>query len=560
LVRHINNQNITWSAFTAILLHHLGIRYACISPGARNSPLTYTFTEKSGITCFSHVDERSSAFFALGLAKSSLSPVVLISTSGTAPANFYPAVIEASLSRIPLIILSADRPNYLVGSGANQTINQQNLYGNHVRYFEDVGLPTEKMDDLKKYLIIAFQNSVGYTLKYPPGPVHLNFPFDEPLLPEKLDKVDLFTFGLNSKPKMKLNFQIPILQNAKRPLIIAGPMEGNSHQKDMIAFGEKINAPILADPLSQLRYGFDSKLILSHYDIFCRYTKLQPDLIIRFGRKPTSKILCQLLKKWRNITILIDAWQKFNDDSSHSIQSSISQYCREQLQNVIWEGGSNWVNQLLSLESIVENEIQGNDTFHEGNIIKICLKSIQDKGCFIIGNSMPIRNVDMFTSTSKKLIHTYSNRGASGIDGVISTALGISIEKNTNNALLIIGDLSFYHDMNGLLALKYGMNISIVVINNKGGGIFSFMPISNSGLKKYDLFWTTDTCLDIEKVAHLYNCRYYLSKDLNELGNNIQESFNIKGVKIIEVKTIIDENITAHKILLDNVQRLISEI
>ncbi|SVB76544.1 uncharacterized protein METZ01_LOCUS229398, partial [marine metagenome] len=214
------------------------------------------------------------------------------------------------MSRIPLIILSADRPDFLVGSGANQTINQQNLYGNHIRYFADVGLPIEKLDALKKNLVMAFQNAVGYALKFPPGPVHLNFPFDEPLLPEKLDKTDLSAFVFNSNPEIKLNFQIPILQKANRPLIIAGPMEGNPHQKEMIKFGEKINAPILADPLSQLRYGFNSKLIFSHYDIFCRYTKLQPDLIIRFGRKPTSKILCQLLKKWRNITILIDAWQK----------------------------------------------------------------------------------------------------------------------------------------------------------------------------------------------------------------------------------------------------------
>ena len=169
---------------------------------ARNSPLTYTFTEKSKIICYSHVDERSSAFFALGLAKSSLSPVVLISTSGTAAANFFPAVIEASLSRIPLIILSADRPDFLVGSGANQTINQQNLYGNHIRYFADVGLPIEKLDALKKNLVMAFQNAVGYALKFPPGPVHLNFPFDEPLLPKKLDKTNATDFTVLSSSEL----------------------------------------------------------------------------------------------------------------------------------------------------------------------------------------------------------------------------------------------------------------------------------------------------------------------------------------------------------------------
>ena len=462
------------------------------------------------------------------------------------------------MSRIPLIILSADRPDFLVGSGANQTINQQNLYGNHIRYFADVGLPTEKLDALKKNLVMAFQNAVGYALKFPPGPVHLNFPFDEPLLPEKLDKTDLSAFVFNSNPEIKLNFQIPILQKANRPLIIAGPMEGNPHQKEMIKFGEKINAPILADPLSQLRYGFSSKLIFSHYDIFFRYAQLQPDLVIRFGRKPTSKIVCQLLKKWLNITTLVDDWQKFNDDSPRFIQSSISEYCREQVRNIVWKGSKNWVNQLLSLESIVENEIQENDVFHEGNIVITCLKSIKGSECFFIGNSMPIRDVDMFTSTSEKLTHTYSNRGASGIDGVISTALGVSLDKNTPHSLLLIGDLSFYHDMNGLLASRNGMNLSIVVINNKGGGIFSFLPISNSGLKKYDQFWITDTCLDLEKIADLYKCRYYLSKDLKELENDIRASFKVNGVKIIEIKTVISENITAHKKFMETAERIIS--
>ena len=144
--------NILWSVFTASYLHQFGVHYACISPGARNSPLTYAFTEKSGITCFSHVDERSSSFFGLGLAKSTQNPVVLISTSGTAPANYYPAVIEASLSMVPLIILSADRPDFLVNTGANQTINQQNLYGIQVRYFADVGLPDKKLDLLQEIL------------------------------------------------------------------------------------------------------------------------------------------------------------------------------------------------------------------------------------------------------------------------------------------------------------------------------------------------------------------------------------------------------------------------
>lgn len=511
------------------------------------------------ITCFSHVDERSSAYFALGLAKSTQKPVVLISTSGTAPANFYPAVIEASLSRVPIIILSADRPNYLVGTGANQTIDQQNLYGNHVRCFIDVGLPTMELNYLQENLEKAFQNADGSDYQIPPGPVHLNFPFDEPLLPEKLEEIQIHLFKSHAKPETKINLHCPILKEAERPLIIVGPMEGNSHQKEVMNLAKKINAPILADPISQLRYGFDSKLILAHYDIFLRFADIQPDLIIRFGRKPTSKVLCQLLQSWKNNTVLVDAWLQYNDDCPNFIQFSIGDYCRKQIQYIEWIGCAKWLKQLLSLEKTVKNEIHKDEKYYEGNIAKVCLNAIGDEGCFIIGNSMPVRDTDMFTSTSKQKVAIFSNRGASGIDGVVSTALGTCEGRKGFHSLLLIGDLSFYHDMNGLLASKYGINLTIVVINNSGGGIFSFLPIAHAGMEKYDQFWITDTGLNIEKVAELYNCRYYFTNNLKELENNLKDSFNGTGVKIIEVKIVISENIMDHRNFIGKVERLVTE-
>ena len=292
------------------------------------------------------MDERSSAFFALGLAKSTKKPVVLISTSGTAPANFYPAVIEASLSRVPLIILSADRPPYLIGTGANQTINQQNLYGSHVCNFTDVGLPQNNNESLKDHLFTAFQHSSGLKFEEPPGPVHLNFPFDEPLLPENVSGINPLSFTFENIEIPVVKFSIPILTKSKQPLIIVGPIEGNRHQNDIIQLAEKLNAPILADPLSQLRFGTESKIVLSNYDYFLRYKKINPDLIIRFGRKPTSKVMNQLLDKWKNKTILIDAWEQFNDDCPQFIQSTIRKYCQYQIKNCSWQGENGWRKQL----------------------------------------------------------------------------------------------------------------------------------------------------------------------------------------------------------------------
>ena len=196
--------------------------------------------------------------------------------------------------------------------------------------------------------------------------------------------------------------------------------------------------------------------------------------------------------------------------------------------------------------------------FHEGVIAKVCFESIGEGGHIFAGNSMPIRDVDMFTSTSGKKVTVYSNRGASGIDGVISTALGMCTVSGSSHSLLLIGDLSFYHDMNGLLASRYGMNLTIVVINNSGGGIFSFLPIADAGMDQFEQFWTTDTRLNIEKSAELYNCRYYSAQNILELTNCVQESIKKDGVKIVEVKTVISENIIAHRNFLEKVKLLLS--
>ena len=505
------------------------------------------------------MDERSSAFFALGLAKSTQNPVVLICTSGTAGANYFPAVIEASLGRVPLLILTADRPHNLVGTGANQTIDQENLYGNHVRYFTDVGLPKNDYERLQEKLKSAFNLTTGFDLNQPPGPVHLNFPFDEPLLPENVCNINSPSITFENIEKSDAKFSIPILSKSTQPLIIVGPMEGNRHQKELIQLAEKIKAPILADPLSQLRFGSASKIVLANYDYFLRYKEIIPDLIIRFGRKPTSKVLNQLLDNWKDRTILIDAWRQFNDDCPQFIQSTIGGYCQYQIENCDWKGGEEWQNQLLAWEKQVSKFLLQESVYSEGTIAKCCVESIEDGGKFFIGNSMPIRDVDMFSLTSTKRIDTYSNRGASGIDGVISSSLGMSHNSENKNALLLIGDVSFYHDMNGLLASRHEVNLTIVVINNGGGGIFSFLPIAESGVESFSRFWTTDTGLSIEKVAELYNSKYYLADNLQGLEKSIIDSFTIKGVKIIEVKTTIQKNIKAHNRLSNKIKAALSD-
>ena len=534
-----------------------GVLYACISPGARNSPLTYTFTNHTNITCYSHIDERSSSFFGLGLAKSSNKPVIILSTSGTATANFLPAVIEASLGRVPIIILSADRPEYLISTGANQTINQQKLFGNHVRYFKDIGLPSKNIDSLGNILEEAMSFAIGADYKLPPGPVHLNVPFDEPLFINSVEKNKTKNFLISRlKWNKPAENKISILEKANKPLIVVGPMESNQHQNDIISFSDKIQAPILADPLSQIRYGYSSTQITAHYDHFLQTINILPDLIIRFGKKPTSKKLCKLLDDNKKHTYLVDSWMQYNDDCINFIQSPIDRFCRKQISGIMWEGKLEWKNLFLSYEERIKQLIQSEEEYSEASIVRVCHELLEKGDQFIIGNSMPIRDVDMFTPVSTTQIDTYANRGVSGIDGVISTALGISINNN-RKSLLIIGDLSFYHDMNGLLASKYGMDITIVIINNNGGGIFSFLPIAEVGIKGFDKYWTTNTGLDFHKVAELYQCGYSKATNLDEVKLYVQKNLKKKGVQIVEVQICIDENVQAHKKFSEKVQSLL---
>ena len=303
-----------------------------------------------------------------------------------------------------------------------------------------------------------------------------------------------------------------------------------------------------------MRFGYNNTLIISNYDLLLKIIAISPNLILRFGRKPTSKTLCQLLDSNKNKSYLIDPWLQYNDDSTHYIQSEIDDFCSNQCNNINWKASNSWTKQFIELEKQIHDFIQNEKTFIEANIARTCLETLKSNDQFIIGNSMPIRDVDMFCQSTITSINTYSNRGASGIDGIVSTALGISMHSN-NNALLLIGDLSFYHDMNGLLATKNNINLTIVVINNHGGGIFSYLPIAKQNIKSFKEFWTTNIDLDIKTVANLYQCKYDKCNNLNELYQSIINSFHTTGTNIIEVCVDIDKNVTYYESMLLKLKR-----
>ena len=362
-------------------------------------------------------------------------------------------------------------------------------------------------------------------------------------------------------PKINLaKAKIPLLKSFNRPVIIVGPYEENTYQEEIIALANKLGAPILADPLSQLRYGYNDSLIISNYDYIFRVHEFNPDLIIRFGRKPVSKILNGFMDKNNDKIILVDPWDQFNDDSKYFIKSDIRDYCLYQIKYSQYSGSNEWKHKFLKLESLITEILIENLEFSEGSIAQSIVESLRDNDIFIIGNSMPIRDVDMFSLTSKTKFFTFANRGASGIDGVLSTSFGINENYTSGGSVLLIGDISFLHDIGGLLAIDHEYQITIVINNNSGGGIFSFLPISNSGIKKFDKFWTTNRNINIKKIAELYNCHHYPINNLMDFKKTLLDSFSIKGVKIIEVEIDIDMNVKSHELILHRISKQISDI
>jgi 2-succinyl-5-enolpyruvyl-6-hydroxy-3-cyclohexene-1-carboxylate synthase len=535
--------NLSWSRNTAEILSNFGVKHACISPGSRNTPLTIGFIENPKIKCHSILDERVSGFFALGIAKTSQSPVVLITTSGTATANLYPAIIEASLSRIPLIILTADRPKNLIGTGSNQTINQQDLYGHHVRGFADIGLPDsiERLISVlkKSYLISLGLNHSNKHIN-PAGPIHINFPFDKPLISEielnkkfKIDKGIYEKFNIQSIKPISDRELIPenllnSIINKNNLLFVCGEGLTENERIHLVNLAEKWEVPIFADPLSNIRFGFESKVIFSHYNYYLEIFST-PELIIRFGKKPNSKLLNEYLDENNNKVLLFDKIGRFNDDAKKVYSFSVMQ--------IPLNYKPNFKNRFLNIINKLESQFKFNmnQNFAENidfEIVKMCFEKLPTNSNWFIGNSMPIRNVNNFVSTNSKKITVYGNRGASGIDGIISTALGMAEINNDKPNILLIGDVSFSHDIGALqLAKQSDIPLTIIVINNSGGQIFNKLNYSNFEIKDFEKFWITNPKLNIKKIADLFEFDYLLIENINQIKNI---SFNKQ--KIIEVK------------------------
>jgi len=585
------NRNNLWAEVFVKQLSSAGVKYVCISPGSRSTPLTFSLAKNKKIKCFVNVDERSSAFFALGLAKASKTPVAVVTTSGTAAAELYPAIIEAYQQRVPLIICTADRPPELLNTGANQTINQHNLYKNHIRWFRNVGLPSLKRLKLRRLQQTALRAVEISTIK-DKGPVHLNFPFRKPLEPFTFtDEVDsLLIKDLNKSiiniESLKKKIDSEKLRKTKRfkeisalitiekeGIIIAGPMEYDFNlRKQLTNLSSLTGFPIIADAASHIRFKVskNDKKILSNYFTFLKSSKFsishKPKLILQFGRTPTSSSLETFLENCDAPRYMVNEFGDWFDPlrkakavikyNPENFVTEIISYLTEQN---LERNNFVWLEDFKKAEALAEkikNEVIGKSTFpNEPGIIKNFLEALPDKAHILIGNSSPIRDFDNFAACNKKDLLVYFNRGASGIDGITSTALGIAQLKEPT--FLLIGDLSFLHDLNALAAAnKYPAGLTIILINNNGGGIFESLPVSKerSILKEYFL---TPHNLNLNNIITSFGVEYKLVKSRKDLNDSIKESVKKNFLNVLEIKTDAEKSLQLRNKYLEEVKSTI---
>ncbi|MDQ2923934.1 MAG: 2-succinyl-5-enolpyruvyl-6-hydroxy-3-cyclohexene-1-carboxylic-acid synthase [Candidatus Dormibacteraeota bacterium] len=529
-----------------------GVEYACISPGSRSAPIAMALQRHPKIRVLVHIDERSGSFFGLGLAKATGKPVVLLCTSGTAAAEFHPAVVEASSSRTPLIVVTADRPPELQGAGANQSIDQQRLYGTAVRWFFDPGVPVELPNAARLWRRLAARAFAEAAT----GPVHLNLPFREPLVPKVGHApVPVGVAGQSvSRGRMlpttgQVAALASALQRAKRPLVVAGEMRDGERLAPAL---QRLGLPVLAEPTSQLRRPETGGSIDSYEALLRAGWSLQhgPDLVIRLGGMPTSNALNKWLAAASAPTFLIDpdhAWR----DQDHVATNVVG--CDPQpllealppLERVAWR--DQWAAAGKRATAAIAATLVSTP-LHEGHIVRALSTRLPDPAQVFIGSSMPIRAAEAFWPQARPQQRFFANRGASGIDGLVSTGLGMAAGRVNLPTVLLLGDLSLYHDMNGLWALRrHGIRATVVVCDNDGGGVFNFLPQAEHQDVFEELF-ATPLGLDFAQVARLYGLVYSPVTDRSGLEPAIADAIAAPSPTMVVVRFKREDSVNGHRL------------
>ncbi len=591
------NRNVAAAGALVDELARAGVRHFCVCPGSRSTPLVAALValakERPGVRLWSHVDERSAGFFALGLAKQSRSPAALVCTSGTAAANLLPAVVEASHSAVPLIVLSADRPPELRDWGAPQTIDQLRLFGTYARWFAELPTP-EPTAALVSHARALGSRAVAEACGRPAGPVHLNIPFREPLEPvvvasdslESLDDDPLAARGRGSCAWARVERPVLAPSDAlvtrlaraiaatPNGVIAAGPLDGApSLGAAAVRLARAAGWPVLAEPTSQLRAGphVADASVLGAYDAFLRNAalveSLAPALVLRLGAPLTSKAFHQWLASHPAASLwLADPEGRFADPTHRAAEilraepELLCDALAARLERMARPTPTGWLERFVSAErrarAAVTRELAADERLFGPRVTAELAEALPAGTTLFVSNSLPIRDVDAVFPVTPRALRVLCNRGANGIDGTVSTALGAAAA-GAEPLVLLTGDLALLHDLGGLLAARrHRVSATIVALNNDGGGIFSMLPVaSHRDAVGFDALFTTPHGLDFAHAAALFGASHLRVTGLEELRLAFKQSVGAPGLHLIEVPFDREADATARRALFDRAAR-----
>lgn len=539
-----------------------GVRDAVISPGSRSTPLTLALLRNPDIRCTLAVDERSAAFFALGLGKASRRPALVVATSGTAPANWLPAVIEASQAEVPLLLLSADRPPEIQGWGANQTVRQTGLFADYVRARH--ALPAPQLapgqafvpDGLWRLAARAVEESCWPQA----GPVHLNLPFHEPLIPA--DEVPLpaqptalTCARMPPLPPPEAVARLAARLSGRPGAIVCGELPASSAADKkalfaaLTALSARLGCPLLLEPLSGLRFGHHWRAPLPTSAACCvgyarwlnqpavqaELAASPPEWLLRIGPWPVTRALQNFAASagWQALIDPAPTWRDPQQRLDLLLHAAPLATCEALLQHPLQAAPAAWGARFASWEAAASQHAEEAASTASGPLAATRIAAVlaglpDDTACFI-GNSLAIREIDSHSGHGPQALDFFSNRGASGIDGNISTAAGIAATRG--RALALLGDLSTQHDLGGL-ALAQGRNLVIVTVNNGGGGIFDYLP--QATLPEFVTGWRTPQQIDFAAAAATFGLAYRHVPEPTALQAAIREAFASGGPHLLE--------------------------
>ena len=555
-----------WARLLLRGLVQVGVCDAVISPGSRSTPFVLAALHTTGLRGTSAIDERSAAHFALGQARATGRPSLLICTSGSAPANYFPAVIEAAEDGVPLIILSADRPPELQGCGSNQTTDQLRFFGSRARFFANLGEPRADRRSLRALRRVAGQ-AFAYSISPTPGPVHLNAQARKPLEPHAEDRPDALQLAADAEElaSAPITTIYPVsgvhseaieqareaFAASRRPMILCGPLPprfAESAAEPLRRLARRTHAVLAAEASSQFRFGeIPAEEVVGAFDALWRSERwrepLRPDFVLQVGGNPVSPGWASLCADSPIRRIVVHPW-KWTDAQSgaeaivHGDPGAFLAALAE-LEHNGAGGDGDFAKRfteadVLAWRAVAEVSAPISGLLTEGSVTRTVAKLVPEGSALVLGNSLPIRDVDAWAPPSAKRLRVFAQRGVSGIDGAVSAAAG-SASRLSSETTLLVGDVSFLHDINGLeLAAATEGPLVIVVANNRGGKIFEQLPIAAQATAEQLRYFTTPHDADLAAAAAVHRCGFERAKTVVELDERLQTAYASEGCTVVE--------------------------